>query len=73
MFVLASSVLCFTLEKDWFKGISAHAKIPSYALLGISIAFSFVYTVLDLLQALIDTYREKYLLYFSAMSKLKKP
>lgn len=54
IFVLLSSLLCFTLEKDWFKSIPAKTKIPSYALIGVSVAFSFVYCIVDMIQYLKD-------------------
>jgi hypothetical protein len=47
--VLLSGFLCFTLEKDWFKNISSKAKVPSYALLSVSIAFAFIHSTLDLI------------------------
>lgn len=54
LFVLCSALLCFTLEKDWFKNISTTSKIPSYAMLSISISFTFIYGVIDLLQSCLD-------------------
>ena len=54
LFVLCSALLCFTLEKDWFKNISATSKIPSYSMLSISISFTFIYGVIDLFQSCLD-------------------
>lgn len=54
LFVLCSALLCFSLEKDWFKNISAVNKIPSYAMLSISISFTFIYGVIDFLQICLD-------------------
>eukprot|EP00347_Sterkiella_histriomuscorum_P014000 403362551 len=73
LFVFSSSFLCFTLEKDWFKGISAQAKVPSYCLIGVSVAFSFIYTVIDLLQLAKDYLQKQYYTYFTPMTKSKQP
>lgn len=54
LFVLCSAILCFTLEKDWFKNITASSKIPSYAMLSISISFTFIYGVIDFMQVCLD-------------------
>ena len=54
LFVFCSALLCFSLEKDWFKNISASSKIPSYAMLSISISFTFIYGVIDFLQICLD-------------------
>jgi len=50
---MSSGVLCFLLEKDWTHKISSQSKIPLYAILGISIAFSLVYSFTDILQYLV--------------------
>ena len=72
-FVLSSACLCFTLEKDWFKAIPARTKVPSYALLGVSIAFSFVYAVVDLAQAAVDRAGSLFQIHFQPMSKARQP
>ncbi|TNV77042.1 hypothetical protein FGO68_gene15858 [Halteria grandinella] len=58
--VISSAFLCFTLEKDWFKSISANMKIPSYSMLGISLSFTFTYASVDLLQFLIYVFHQKF-------------
>lgn len=73
VFVLCSAFLCFTLEKDWFKGIPAQTKIPSYALIGVSVAFSFIYTIVDFIQMLMDYLYSLYYKHFAPMTKTKQP
>ena len=46
--VSTSGVLCFLLERDWSHGLSRSAKVPLYALLGVSLSFSTHFTALDL-------------------------
>jgi len=52
LLVIASGVICFLLEKDWTHSLSVQKKIPLYAVLGISIAFSLVYSSTDMFQHL---------------------
>ena len=47
--VTTSGILCFLLERDWSHGLSRRAKVPLYALLGVSLSFSTHFTALDLL------------------------
>ena len=44
-----SGATCFMLERDWSRGLSASSKIPLYAVLGSSLAFSVNFASLDLL------------------------
>ena len=46
--VSTSGGLCFLLERDWSHGLSRSAKVPLYALLGVSLSFSTHFTALDL-------------------------
>ena len=48
LLVTVSGVVCFLLERDWSHGLSAHAKVPLYALLGVSLSFSTHFTAIDL-------------------------
>jgi len=73
LFVICSACLCFTLEKDWFKGIPARTKVPSYALLGVSVAFSFIYSAVDLLQLALDHLGGLYQFHFQPLTKAKQP
>mmetsp|Transcript_1285 Transcript_1285/g.1334 ORF Transcript_1285/g.1334 Transcript_1285/m.1334 type:complete len:174 (-) Transcript_1285:150-671(-) len=72
MLVLGSGLLCFSLEKNWFKTISASAKVPSYALLGTSISFAFIYSVMDLIQWLFQFFQRHYAFFFMTEDELKK-
>ena len=46
--ILVSGFLCFLLEKNWFVGLSWSAKVPLYTVLGVSVAFALVFSVVDL-------------------------
>lgn len=39
----ASGVVCFLLEEDWSSSMSAPAKVPLYALIGVSLCFDLVF------------------------------
>ena len=43
-----SGFLCFVLEKNWFVGLGSTIKIPLYTILGISVAFALVFSLVDL-------------------------
>lgn len=47
-----SGFLCFILEKNWFVGLSATTKIPLYTVLGVSVAFALVFSLVDLVNYL---------------------
>jgi len=49
LIIVSSGVVCFLLEKDWTNTISVKSKIPLYALMGVSISFSVVYSAADML------------------------
>ena len=80
LFVIASGVLCFSLEKDWFKNVSCNhsinsavlTKVPRYALLGVSISFAFIYAMLDMSQLLFVFLRRQYQLFFAEGEDTKK-
>lgn len=46
--ILVSGFLCFLLEKNWFVGLSWTTKVPLYTILGVSVAFALVFSVVDL-------------------------
>ncbi|CDW78385.1 UNKNOWN [Stylonychia lemnae] len=73
IFLFCSSLLCFTLEKDWFKNIPAKSKIPSYALFGVSLAFTFIYAIVDFIQFIKDYFTQTYYTYYTPLSKSKEP
>ena len=50
--ILVSGFLCFILEKNWFVGFSWIAKIPLYTVLGVSVTFALVFSVVDLINYL---------------------
>ncbi len=52
-----SGLLCFILEKNWFVGLSATMKVPLYTILGISVAFALVFSVVDLVNYLMGFLR----------------
>lgn len=47
--VLFTGLLCFVLNKAWFIAMSPTTKIPLYSLLGISICFALLFSLVDLL------------------------
>jgi len=53
LLIISSGVTCFLLEKDWTNTLSIKAKVPLYALLGVSIAFSVVYSTTDIVNQLL--------------------
>ena len=55
--ILVSGFLCFILEKNWFVGLSWIAKIPLYTVLGISVTFALVFSVVDLINYLMGFLR----------------
>ena len=71
--VVLSGVMCFILDENWVH-LSAHAKIPLYTLLGISVCFALVFSSIDVLnwivgscqhasaKALVETPRQVYLI-----------
>lgn len=52
-----SGLLCFILEKNWFVGLSPTMKVPLYTILGISVAFALVFSVVDLVNYLMGFLR----------------
>eukprot|EP00386_Alphamonas_edax_P014366 GDKI01044166.1.p2 GENE.GDKI01044166.1~~GDKI01044166.1.p2 ORF type:complete len:238 (-),score=81.44 GDKI01044166.1:34-747(-) len=50
--IIFSGFLCFLLERNWFVSLSAMAKVPLYTILGVSISFALVFSVVDLINYL---------------------
>uniref|UniRef100_A0A0G4HTE9 Uncharacterized protein n=1 Tax=Chromera velia CCMP2878 TaxID=1169474 RepID=A0A0G4HTE9_9ALVE len=46
--IVLSGALCFLLERHWFANMSALSKVPLYTLLGVSVSFALVFSVVDL-------------------------
>ncbi len=44
---IASGLLCFVLQKDWFVGLNYLCKVPFYAMLGISFVFIVIFILSD--------------------------
>eukprot|EP01067_Filipodium_phascolosomae_P006433 Filipodium_phascolosomae@DN4694_c0_g1_i1.p1 len=49
MLIILSGFLCFILEKNWCVGLSSLTKIPLYTLLGVSVSFALVFSIVDLI------------------------
>lgn len=47
--VLVSGLLCFILEEDWFVHMSPTFKLPVYTLLGVSVCFALLFSLIDVL------------------------
>lgn len=47
--IIVSGVLCFLLERNWFVGLSRLAKLPIYVLLGVSVSFALMFSLVDLI------------------------
>jgi len=52
-----SGFLCFILEKNWFVGLSPTTKVPLYTILGVSVAFALVFSIVDLVNYLMGFLR----------------
>jgi len=46
--IIVSGLICFTLEQQWYHGMSPMMKVPLYAVLGTSVAFALTFSVVDL-------------------------
>ena len=55
--ILVSGFLCFILEKNWFVYLTWVGKIPLYTILGISVTFALVFSVVDLINYLMGFLR----------------
>jgi len=76
--VFASGLLCFSLQRDWFVRLPPMTKVPVYAILGISITFSLLFAVIDLInhcssedpnsRPIIETEQQVYLVVATAVS-----
>lgn len=47
--VITSGLLCFILEEDWFVRLSPMTKLPVYTLLGVSICFALLFSLIDVI------------------------
>ena len=59
--IIISGLLCFILEKNWFTSISAATKVPLYTILGVSVTFALMFSLVDILN------------YFCVCSSTSKP
>jgi len=48
MLIILSGFICFTLERQWYHGLTAFMKVPLYVILGTSVAFALTFSVVDL-------------------------
>lgn len=55
--ICVSGFLCFILEKNWFVGLSYTTKIPLYTILGVSVSFALVFSIVDLVNYLMGFLR----------------
>jgi len=46
--IILSGLICFTLERQWYQGMSPLMKVPLYMILGTSVAFALTFSVVDL-------------------------
>lgn len=55
-----SGVLCFCLQKDWFVHLNWLAKVPVYALLGLSTSFALIFAFVDTWNEVVRRWLEQY-------------
>mmetsp|Transcript_48352 Transcript_48352/g.144375 ORF Transcript_48352/g.144375 Transcript_48352/m.144375 type:complete len:233 (-) Transcript_48352:37-735(-) len=48
LLIILSGLICFTLEQQWYHGMSPLMKVPLYVILGTSVAFALTFSVVDL-------------------------
>merc|ERR1712060_51710 len=48
LLIIVSGLICFTLEQQWYHGLSPLMKVPLYMILGTSVAFALTFSVVDL-------------------------
>lgn len=48
LLIILSGIICFTLEQQWYHGLSPVFKVPLYMILGTSVAFALTFSVVDL-------------------------
>jgi len=78
--VMFSGLVCFMLEADWFTSLAPGYKVPLYAILGVSLCFALLFSIIDLInyctgvcacchttKALIETESQVYLVVTTAM------
>jgi len=81
LLVMLSGILCFVLDKDWFIRLGAIEKVPLYSILGISVCFALLFSVIDLInyctsiccrsfqnKPLVETENQVYLVVATAVS-----
>lgn len=47
--IIFSGIICFTLEQQWYHGLSPIVKVPLYTILGTSVAFALTFSIVDTL------------------------
>jgi len=48
LLIILSGLICFTLERQWYHGLTPLMKVPLYVILGTSVAFALTFSVVDL-------------------------
>merc|ERR1719476_729468 len=48
LLIIFSGFICFTLEREWYHGLTPLMKVPLYTILGTSVAFALTFSVIDL-------------------------
>mmetsp|Transcript_39156 Transcript_39156/g.124477 ORF Transcript_39156/g.124477 Transcript_39156/m.124477 type:complete len:233 (+) Transcript_39156:63-761(+) len=48
LLIILSGLICFTLEQQWYHGLSPILKVPLYVILGTAVAFALTFSVVDL-------------------------
>jgi len=80
LLVMASGIVCFLLEASWFVSLRPMWKVPFYAMLGVSLCFALLFSIIDLInyftgiiaccrttKALVETEVQVYLVVTTAM------
>jgi len=62
--IIASGVLCFLLDRNWFGSLSAMVRVPLYSVLGLSVAFALTFSIVDVVN---------WLMGFCQVSQVSKP
>merc|ERR1712113_317108 len=48
LLIVLSGLICFTLQRQWYHGLTPMMKVPLYIILGTSVAFALTFSVVDL-------------------------
>eukprot|EP01068_Selenidium_serpulae_P005552 Selendium_serpulae@DN4077_c1_g1_i2.p1 len=59
LLIVTSGVLCFVLEKNWFIGLPTALKIPVYMLLGSSVSFALVFSLVDVVNYVLGFFQHQ--------------